>query len=146
MTESEALKTIAVLKAAYPRQEIQEETLRIYLAELIDLDYDLIGKAARTHIRTSQWFPTIAELRAGVAALRPRAEAAPPPMRIGEPMPDGIWASIKAKFPHLWPDPPKKEGSTETAESKRKTPAAPAEEERVMIERSIARARAEGDR
>lgn len=63
VTRAEALKLVAILEAAYPRQELREETAAIYAQFLQDLDYQIASKVVQNHIRNERWFPTIAELR-----------------------------------------------------------------------------------
>lgn len=63
MTRAEALKLVAILEAAYPRQDLREETAAVYTQFLQDLDYRVASKVVQNHIRNERWFPTIAELR-----------------------------------------------------------------------------------
>ena len=67
MDNQQALKLIKVLVAAYPRQEMREDTIKVYVSTLSDLDYKATEKSIMKHIRTSKWFPTIAEIREDVA-------------------------------------------------------------------------------
>lgn len=67
MRESEALKLVAVLKGAYPRQPTDEATAEVYVGFLVDLDYEQANDAIRRLIQTSRFFPTIAEIREEVA-------------------------------------------------------------------------------
>lgn len=69
MKTSEAMKLVAVLKGAYPRQPTDEGTAEVYLAFLADLDYEAANDAIRRLIQTSRFFPTIAEIRGEVAEL-----------------------------------------------------------------------------
>jgi hypothetical protein len=69
MTEPEAAKLVTMLVTAYPSmmakltEEQQADTRRIYRAMLVDLDYELAGKALRGLITTCKFMPTIAEIR-----------------------------------------------------------------------------------
>lgn len=63
MTRREAALLTAALKAAYPRQEVDEATLAIYAESLLDLDYPAAQRTVHGLIRTSRFFPTIAEVR-----------------------------------------------------------------------------------
>ena len=63
MTKPEAIKLIAVLRAAYPNQDITEETVELYAAMLADLDFSIAQESLQRHIATSRFFPTVAELR-----------------------------------------------------------------------------------
>lgn len=67
MTESEALKLVAVLAAAYPRQAMGQASIRAYASMLGDLDYPETDAAVRRIICSSKWLPSIAEVRAEVA-------------------------------------------------------------------------------
>lgn len=57
------MKLVAILEAAYPRQELREETIEVYASFLLDIDYKVAEKAIQAHIRSERWFPTIAEIR-----------------------------------------------------------------------------------
>lgn len=63
MTLDEALKIMAVLTAAYPQAEIQEETIQIYTKFLLDLPFEAGQAGALELIAKSKWFPSVAELR-----------------------------------------------------------------------------------
>lgn len=79
MKASEANALVAVLKAAYPRQELGEDTVGLYERALADVPAAAGRAAVEQHIATSRWWPTIAELRELVAETRlslPTAEAA----------------------------------------------------------------------
>jgi hypothetical protein len=66
MTKHEAAKLVAVLSAAYPRQEIEEATLAIYCEMLLDLDHAIAERGVKVLMANSRWFPTIAEIREAV--------------------------------------------------------------------------------
>lgn len=51
------------MRAAFPRQKFDQETARIYVAQILDLNADIAMKAVTSLIRTSEFFPTIAEIR-----------------------------------------------------------------------------------
>lgn len=63
MTDKEITRLLAVLEGAYPRQNIEDKTIKAYTALLRDLDFELASKAVAEHIRESKWFPTVAEIR-----------------------------------------------------------------------------------
>lgn len=63
MTKAEALRLMAMLRAAWPRQEIGEDTTEVYAGMLADLSYADAKTAVTTLVKTSKWFPTIAEIR-----------------------------------------------------------------------------------
>lgn len=69
MKPSEAVELVQVLAAAFPQRPLSPATLRVYVEELCDLDYDAAVAAARTLIRTVEWLPTVAQIRAAVVAL-----------------------------------------------------------------------------
>lgn len=76
MTATEARSLIAGLKAAYPRQEISVETLKVYTRHLVKLDYRLAGLACEQHTGESPYFPSVAELLSRSKAIA-RSEQQP---------------------------------------------------------------------
>lgn len=79
MNASEAVKLVGMLKAAYPRAEINAETTRIYCEMLADLDASEATNAVKHLLATSKFFPSIAEIRAMLATRQeqlPASEAA----------------------------------------------------------------------
>ncbi len=72
MKPAEVAKIVAVLKAAYPRQEIGTDTIRIYSDMLADLEFANALAVVKKSLATSEWFPSIARLRIlyAEAALR----------------------------------------------------------------------------
>ena len=66
MTESDAMLIVSELMRVYPMQTVTPETLESYAGFLADLDVRATAAAAREHIATSRFFPTIAELRIAV--------------------------------------------------------------------------------
>jgi len=69
MTRQEALKLVAILEAAYPRQELRRDTVEIYAMFLQDLDYKVAERVIAQHIRTQKWFPAISEIREACVEL-----------------------------------------------------------------------------
>lgn len=69
MTRQEALKLVAILEAAYPRQELRRDTVEIYARFLQDLDYKVAERVIAQHIRTQKWFPAISEIREACVEL-----------------------------------------------------------------------------
>ena len=67
LNDQEALKLIKLLCAAYPRQELRKDTIKVYAGFLEDLDYKLAEGVVSYWIKTSKWFPSIAELRLAAA-------------------------------------------------------------------------------
>lgn len=70
MNPGEASVLVATLKAAYPREVVEEATLAIYSAMLADLSYEEAELAVRDQVATSRFFPTIAEIRRAAAERR----------------------------------------------------------------------------
>lgn len=58
---------LARLVAAFPRQPLTAETLRVYLRELDDVPPAAFDDAVSELTRTSQFFPTVSEIRETVA-------------------------------------------------------------------------------
>jgi len=78
MSRADAIEALAVLTAAYDKN-IPEETLRIYVKCLEDLDRGALLAAASDWIILSQWFPTVAELRRKAVALSDGGTLPPSP-------------------------------------------------------------------
>jgi hypothetical protein len=79
VTSAEAAEVVTYLVNAYPKTSMSAEQMDVMADAIEDLDYDPMMKAAKRHVRTSRFFPTIAELREaadpyfGVPAwMRPR--------------------------------------------------------------------------
>ena len=70
-TEQEVVSVMRYLSAAYPRREIEPQTVAVYVMQLIrsQLPPDALLLAAMNLIDTSEWFPTVAELRAEAARI-----------------------------------------------------------------------------
>lgn len=58
----EALKLLKILEAAYPKQQLPEDSVKLYVKYLEELDYADVQPIVRRHIETSKWFPAISEL------------------------------------------------------------------------------------
>jgi len=58
---------VAVLAAAHPRQPIQEETVKAYVAALSDIDPERLADAVEFCVLTMRSFPTISDIRRRVA-------------------------------------------------------------------------------
>ena len=76
MSRRGAAQAIATLTAAYNR-EVPKPTLRIYLAELADIDDGLLMAATLEVIRLSKFFPTIAEIRDATIRVDPGSQLCP---------------------------------------------------------------------
>lgn len=63
MTRDQALILIKNLMSAYPRQDLDRDSIDMYVNNLIDLDFEVAKDVVYKHIRTGKWFPSIAELR-----------------------------------------------------------------------------------
>ena len=76
MSKGGAAQAIAVLTAAYNR-EVPKPTLRLYLAELSDINDGLLMAAALEIVRLNKFFPSIAEVWEAVIAVDPAAKLCP---------------------------------------------------------------------
>lgn len=93
MTESETAQCVALLKGAYPRQDVSEETARVYEMFLSDLPF-AEGRAAVVEIvATSRFFPAIAEIREVVAETVS-----------GAPALDEAWLEVQEAFRYVGAD------------------------------------------
>lgn len=68
-TPNEVFAILEELIAAYPEKALSKNTLDLYFSHLQDIPGITLAAAAGNHIRTSPWFPKIAELRQGAAKL-----------------------------------------------------------------------------
>jgi len=66
---SDCLALMTLLTAAYPRQELSQETTEVYVQYLQDLELKAARAAIDRLVATSEWFPTVAEIRRVVAEL-----------------------------------------------------------------------------
>lgn len=57
------LSCLEKLAAAYPGKARDERTLQVYIEALADIPVGLLEQAILTHIRSSYFYPSIAELR-----------------------------------------------------------------------------------
>ncbi len=77
-TKTEILKTMAFLAAAYPDQgqriapKVLELQNAVYVELLADIAPEDLLAGAKEHIRTSEWFPKISELRRQAEKIRAR--------------------------------------------------------------------------
>lgn len=71
MANDEEVRTVlGILASAYPGQfKVTEDSVLIYVATLADIPAPDLAMAARHHIATSKWPPTVAELREAHHAL-----------------------------------------------------------------------------
>ena len=63
------------LTDAYPNVQVRPATLRIMKEALEEEPGRLLMEAAKRHVWESRWFPSVAELREQLAAVRERREA-----------------------------------------------------------------------
>lgn len=70
MTLAETFAMMGLFKAAFPRQPLDEATIRIYADMLADIPADEAMLAARRLLATSEWCPTIAAIRRAMADAR----------------------------------------------------------------------------
>ena len=89
MKKAEIGKLVAILKAAYPRQELKADTVSTYERLLQDLDHRAAEAAVLRHIATSLYFPTIADIRMAVAEWES-----------GMPSPEQAWQEAAAWLFH----------------------------------------------
>lgn len=68
MTKAEALQCVTILAGAFPRPEMTEATVRIYVECLLEHDARTVQTAIRRLVVTSRFLPTIAEIREAVTA------------------------------------------------------------------------------
>lgn len=67
MTKAEAMQLVAQLKASYPRQTVDKNTIAAYASMLEDLSFAQAKAAVQRLLCSAKWFPTIAEIRAEAA-------------------------------------------------------------------------------
>ena len=89
VSEEQALKLMAILTAAYPNTQISKATVDVYINFLLPLDYDAAQKAVFSLISKSQFFPTIAEIKAAADSFSPKAYI---------PDPDQAWLEVMTQI------------------------------------------------
>lgn len=70
MNASNAKRLVLALRkmaAAWPRTEFSETTIVVYAEALADLPVERVEAAIATLVRTSEWLPTVAKIRAEAA-------------------------------------------------------------------------------
>jgi hypothetical protein len=75
--KSEIIKALTVLSAAYPRFELTDATVSIYVRLLADLDFELLKAATLQCATINTFFPSVAEIRAAAEELQAMAEGIP---------------------------------------------------------------------
>jgi hypothetical protein len=63
MRASEAAKMVAVLRAAFPRDKVGDETSPVYERYLADLEATEVWPVIDELVATRKWFPTVSEIR-----------------------------------------------------------------------------------
>lgn len=66
MSTDDTKLAVAALAAAFPRAEIRQETVSVYVRALADLPPAMVNRAVGRLIATSRFFPTVAEIREAV--------------------------------------------------------------------------------
>ena len=62
MTEAEVVMLVKILEGAY-HKEFSEDSIKVYVAMLKDIPFNLAQQAASNLIKSSKWLPSISELR-----------------------------------------------------------------------------------
>jgi len=78
-SSSKTVEILGVLAAAYPNFDLKVQTIKIYCEMLDDLDPELLEQAAKAHMVTNKYFPSVAEIRENVGKLIERATNTPSP-------------------------------------------------------------------
>lgn len=110
MTQQDASKLLAMLMAAYPNARVPDGTVVLYESILVDLDRDRCVEAVRKIIKTSKFFPTIAEIVTAYEGEK-AAEEIPyhrlfaPPKRRGLMRPGELAAEVNAYLAKNHPTP-----------------------------------------
>lgn len=73
MTREQALRQLATLAAAYPAKQLPEPTLELYAEALAEMSEGTGRETVREIIRTSKFFPSIAELLETASLVREQA-------------------------------------------------------------------------
>jgi hypothetical protein len=76
--ETEILKLIGVMAAAYPNTQVSPETLKVYVSMLQDVPLDLLTVSVQQCMAESEFLPTIAKIRE--RALKLSQPVAPEPL------------------------------------------------------------------
>ncbi len=75
MTQAQVAQLVAILMACYPNARVPDGTVVAYENFLIELEHEPAQQAVASIVRTSKYFPTIAEVVTAYEAQRPRVEA-----------------------------------------------------------------------
>ncbi len=124
MTPQEASKLVAMLLAAYPNARVPDGTVVLYESILVELDRDRCVEAVRKIIKSSKFFPTVAEIVAAYDGEKATEEIPyhrrfAPPRRRGLMRPRDLAAEVKAYLAKQHPTPaPKSDAVPEPEEPK----------------------------
>lgn len=69
MTHEQARQIVALLIAAYPHSPADEVTVDLWVNALLPADFELAADAAHDTVRTTSWWPTIAEFNGRMTEL-----------------------------------------------------------------------------
>lgn len=76
-------EAVAFLRAAYPRQDFPDDTVRVYVSMLADMPASEVADAIERLTKRSTWLPSVAEIRVEVATAM-----------VGLPTPEQAWALV----------------------------------------------------
>jgi hypothetical protein len=122
MTKSEVAGLVAILMAFYPNARVPDGTIAAYEMFMLDLDHERAQKAVKAVVRSSKFFPTIAEIVAAYEGEKATEEIPyhrrfAPPRRRGLMRPGDLAAEAKAWLAKNHPKPePKPEPALEPEE------------------------------
>ena len=63
MDSRQAGEILAYLSAAWPRYELHEETIRVWVDQLRSVDFGAAQQAARRIVAEDDWFPAVSRLK-----------------------------------------------------------------------------------
>jgi hypothetical protein len=69
MNSRQAGEILAYLSAAWPRYELHEETIRVWVDQLQGIDFGAAKDAARRIVAEDDWFPAVSRM---ISLCRPR--------------------------------------------------------------------------
>lgn len=115
-----------MLMAAYPNARVPDGTVLLYESILVDLDRDRCVEAVRKIIKTSKFFPTIAEIVTAYEGEKATEEIPyhrlfAPPKRRGLMQPGELAAEVNAYLAKAHPE-PKPEPAAAPAASEEPSP------------------------
>lgn len=79
-------ESVAFLRAAYPRQDFPDDTVRVYVSMLADMPASEVAYAIERLTKRSTWLPSVAEIRVEVATAM-----------VGLPTPDQAWEIVTSR-------------------------------------------------